>query len=281
MSRFRFATVLILFCLAAFSLAQQAGAPWPKFHQSRTNGGRTAPGGSNGNLRWSITQIGSDAVIAADGTVYMAGVNSANSPVLFALNSDGSTKWTCVLPTVVIVAPAIGSDGTIYMAGDANGLNQPTVFMAVSSVGKLKWTCPIDVDFASGVGMAADGTLYVGSYNGKFYAITTAGKVKWMYQTGGTIASTPAVATDGTIYFGSTDHKVYALTSAGVLKWSTQLPRAHPTRRTPQIPRAARGSPAKAYGINGFKGLKVSKFKGSNLPTCQPANLSTSTSTFE
>jgi len=75
---------------------------------------------SSGSVKWTFNNGGGfgDATIGADGTIYAGGViqGSLSAPAisnLYALNPDGSQKWSVVGPAG---APVIGADGTLYVA---------------------------------------------------------------------------------------------------------------------------------------------------------------------
>jgi outer membrane protein assembly factor BamB len=75
----------------------------------------------NGNLKWSFRAIGqivSSAVIDSDGTIFFgAGDRFTDSASVYALNPDGSLLWSYEgLPATIYSTPAIGEDGTLYIA---------------------------------------------------------------------------------------------------------------------------------------------------------------------
>ena len=80
----------------------------------------------SGSVKWifngpSTCCVGGfgDSAIGADGTVYLGGLQGIGShfvPYLYALNPDGSQRWRVAGPGA---APAIGADGTLYVAIDS------------------------------------------------------------------------------------------------------------------------------------------------------------------
>ena len=86
-------------------------------------------------------------------------------------------------------SPAVGADGTIYVAAD--------YLYAINPDGKLKWKNTAGSDTSSPA-VGADGTIYTG-LAGTLYAINPDGKIKWGFATGNFIESSPAVGADGTI----------------------------------------------------------------------------------
>ena len=120
----------------------------------------------------------SDPVIDSKGTIYTSafeydpGKNS-NSTHLFALNPDGTKKWafgtTGLINAEWGASPAIGADGTIYVAGKETNSHSST---------SLKSTC---------------------------WAINPYGALKWKFSTNGSGVSSPVIGSDGVVYVGSVD----------------------------------------------------------------------------
>jgi len=151
-------------------------------------------------------------VVGADGTLYMGSIFDSFA---HALNADGTHKWTFdVGHTVIASSPAVGADGTVYLAATDGYL------FALRADGTLKWNHRWDSSGLSHPALGADGTVYVGNGNGSLYAVKgDDGTLKWTYQTGDRICSAPAVD-DGTVYAGSTDGYLYALQADdSTLKW--------------------------------------------------------------
>jgi outer membrane protein assembly factor BamB len=134
---------------------------------------------------------------------------------IYALNQDGSLKWTYQnetqpwtigYPTFnnIHSSPAIGTDGSIYV-GSYDGH-----VYALNPDGSLKWSYKTNDAIISSPAIGSDGTIYIGSYDGHVYALDTDGSLKWRHQTGDMIASSPAIGDHGTIYVGSHDGRVFA-----------------------------------------------------------------------
>ena len=188
--------------------------PWPMFKQNPLHTG-VSPfvGPQTNNLKWTFATLGminfSTPAIAMDGTVYI-GSNDGN---LYAVNPDGSLKWS--YPTgAVYQSAAIAVDGTVYVGSDDNNL------YAINPDGTLKWSYLTTGIVRSSPAIGSDGTVYVGSFDNRLYAINPDGTLKWSYLTGAGINSSPAVGMDGMVYVGSIDNNVYAINPDGTLKWS-------------------------------------------------------------
>jgi outer membrane protein assembly factor BamB len=163
-------------------------------------------------------------VVASDGTLYVGDTDYpwSTSGIFYALNSDGTLKWSKELMGPCAAA-ALDKDGTVYTACGGWGGTEGT-FYALNPDGSVKWlyTVGVNVDVGNchGATIMPDGTvLFGGAADCKLYAFNPDGTVKWQYPTGGWIYASPALGADDTIYFGSRDSKVYALNPDGSTKW--------------------------------------------------------------
>lgn len=184
---------------------------------------------NDGKLKWKkyISNKSPFAPAIYGNTIYFACLQTP----LYALNPDGSVKWT-YYKRQVQSAPSIGPDGTIYficsLAGRYNGI------CALKPDGTEKWVSSIDDlwIYSESIGaVGADGTLYFGwtefdSEYHNLYAVSPLGELKWKFSTAKEafkpvyISLCISIGLDGTIYFGSSDHNLYALSPDGNLKWS-------------------------------------------------------------
>jgi outer membrane protein assembly factor BamB len=156
-------------------------------------------------MPWPMTPA-----VGGDGTVYF-GVSSLG---LFALNSDGTNKWTYQITSTVESPPALAEDGTIYFGAQLSDL------YALNPDGSEKWVfSAAEGEIVASPAIGEDGTVYVGSTDGYFYAVNTDGTLKWKYQTRDAVLSSAAIDLQGNIYFGSVDNHLYALTPDGICRW--------------------------------------------------------------
>jgi outer membrane protein assembly factor BamB len=151
----------------------------------------------------------SSPAIAPDGTIYTGSGNDS----LYAINPDGTLKWTYETGQAMSASPAIGSDGTIYAASYDRQL------YALSPDGTLKWVFPTKTVLSSSPAIGSDGTIYVSGTNmdvlvyycgitvtvSRIYAINPDGSKKWEFNKllSGVINSSPVIGSDGTIYVAS------------------------------------------------------------------------------
>jgi len=169
---------------------------------------QASPGYLIWEFRIATGTISSSPAIGSDGTIY---VGSSDNK-LYAINNNGTEKWSFLTNGYISTSPAIGSDGTIYVKSSDNWI------YAISPDGTKKWEYLIGAGVSSPA-IGSDGTIYVGSSDNKLYAINPNGTKKWEFLTGDAITSSPAIGNDGTIYIGSSDNKIYAINSDGTKKW--------------------------------------------------------------
>ena len=141
--------------------------------------------------------------------------HTARSLAPFPMNA--AVQWTKALTdSAEYASPAIGSDGTVYMA-DRGG----HVFAVDPASGATLWDYSAGGNFRrSSPALADDGTLYIGSSDGNLYALNADGTQKWAAPTGADIKTHPAIGGDGTIYFGNDAGTLYALRPDGTTRWT-------------------------------------------------------------
>ena len=103
----------------------------------------------------------SSPAIGTEGTLY---VGSKDKKV-YAINPDGSLKWSFLTGDDVDSSPAIGTEGTIYV-----GSYDEKVY-AINPDGTQKWSLQTGSLGRSSPAISSDGTIYLGSTDNRFYAI--------------------------------------------------------------------------------------------------------------
>ncbi len=197
------------------------------------------PGPSVPFLRWTFQTGGPvDASPAVGhGRIYV----TSEDGNLYALNMQGQLLWKFQTPChdfeFGAATPAIGSDGTIYFAGQICGGERPNgILYAINPSGKQKWnfTNPNPgegVDSFTSPTIGPDETIYVSDVGLRIFAFNPDGTVKWQLATHGEVVGPPAVAPDGTVYVEIDDPPptgscqqalnkcLVALNSDGTIKW--------------------------------------------------------------
>ena len=203
-----------------------ANSAWPMFqHDLRHTGCSPYIGPQAANLKWTFTlESGytNTPAIASDGTLYACASDGGQR--LYAVNPDGTEKWSNSTWHSMNSTPAVGSDGTIYVV-------QSDDLAAYYPDHTHKWSYAVKNPVAfiySSPAIGTDGTIYF-TAGTRLFAICDNGTAKWIQTVPGTFTeSSPAIVTSGpnsgTIYVGTrADGMLYAFTEAGVQKWVHDL----------------------------------------------------------
>jgi len=167
--------------------------------------------------------------VGHDGTLYAANSNAND----YAINHDGSLRWTHETTGGNWSAGAFGGDGTIFWTSSDGYVR------AVNPDGSEKWAKRTWGAVAASAAIGSDGTVYVGSFDSYFYALDPDnGGTRWTLKTGDHIVSSAALGHDATgrtaaIYFGSTDGHLYAVDPNGEILWTYDT--GDPIRSSPAI----------------------------------------------
>jgi len=196
--------------------------------------------------------------IGPDGTFYIG--NYSGSSVWAHHGQTGEQLWGFNVGVCVHACPAIGVDGTLYLAGRK-------VYAVDPVTRSEKWSFDAGNIFDSSPALDADGNVYVGCYDGKVYALDRLGSKRWEFITGDGIRSSAALGTNDTVYIGSRDGKVYALrTRTGEKRWDFDT--GYAVDASPIIGPDGSvyvGSFNKLYALNGETGAKKWDFTTSGL----------------
>ena len=166
---------------------------------------------ANGSLIWSFPVGGnaqSGIAIDSDGTIIIGVDQGGSAGAVFAVNPDGTQKWSVsVLGRISVCAPAI-ANGNIYV-GTKEGNN---LLALNASNGAQLWSFDTpDAILNSSPAVDVNGVIYFGSWDDHVYAVNPDGSLKYKFPTGDNVWSSPAIGSDGTVYIGSYDGKLYAL----------------------------------------------------------------------
>ena len=190
---------------------------WPMFGRLANHTGQSPFVGPATNAVLFSFEVNRDVksspAVATDGTVYFGSDDNR----VYAVNPDGTLKWSRATNGDVQSSPAIGVGGIVYVGSDDDRLyaldpDDGTVICSRSLGG-------LDVESSPTIGV--DGTVYVGAEDNRLYALNpNTCAINWSVLTGGDVDSSAAVGPNGDIYFGSDDERVYARHPDGSAKWT-------------------------------------------------------------
>jgi len=220
---------------------------------ARNEDGDTVLVPAEGGFTWEVIDGGAFASVDQDGLVRGIAQGTATVRATETESEEGNRKsgtaevrvysrvsalWSYEGEGLVEGPPAVGPDGTIYVAVNANG-GQSRALHAVNPDGTKKWQLDVSVQSSPAVGpdgtifigtdfgvlavdpggvrrwefpldclstgcaIGADGTVFVGSEQGDLHAINPNGTEKWRFSAASYITGTPAIAGDGTVLFGT------------------------------------------------------------------------------
>jgi outer membrane protein assembly factor BamB len=163
----------------------------------------------DGRERWRFATQGPVRAVSIglDGTLYFANdllfsgsgrdIARSGSSRLYALNPDGTERWSAPLEGEVWAGPAIGFDGTLYM-GTYNQGGATFVFSPDGSLLRKVAAEAIHTPIVAG-----DGSIYYSG--GAVAAFDRDGTQKWRFQPENFASPAPAIGFDGKIYAGASD----------------------------------------------------------------------------
>jgi hypothetical protein len=143
------------------------------------------------------------------------------------MDTAGSVKWSTPTLGFVISSPALGSDGTIYVASfDSH------IYALDPATGLPKWSFATNDHIYSSPALEQDArgrttAIFVASADGSVYELSPSGQLLWAYDTGDVIRSSlvlgpaPPGEQRDVLYFGAGDGTLYALNAdTGTRRWS-------------------------------------------------------------
>lgn len=184
-----------------------------KTRQSQFNAGNNL-----GNEKWKFSINGSlveqSPVIDKNGILYVSTTNSG----LYAIYPNGTQKWHQDLDGFNGQQPALGPDGTIYIATNDH-------LHAFYLNGSIRWKLNIDHGwFADSPIIQSMGTIYIGTDDGFIYSINSNGTIKWTFQLGYPIISLSVDLYDN-LYTSAYDLAyLYSFFPNGTVRWTFKLP---------------------------------------------------------
>lgn len=146
----------------------------------------------------------------------------------------GTLKWkfTPIEEIFSNIVPAIGKDGTIYIAGLPKDIfsSKRAHLYALNSNGTLKWEFLLDGNSPMReIIVDQNGTIYLPSGHNRattkdicIYAINPDGTLKGKHPIKDEPFSCNALGKDGTIYFGTHNNHFYAINPDGTQRWDRE-----------------------------------------------------------
>jgi len=157
-------------------------------------------------LRWGAPALG------PDGTVYVI----SYADTVYAINPDGTRRWTLASQRFTWTDFAIAPDGTIYLGCGLDSLQ------ALNPDGTVKWRVPAGLMRPAALAIGADGTLYhCGGLAGSPWldARDPDGTPRWQCPLPDGSESSPVIGPGNTIYLCTEFSGTVAVSPDGVLRW--------------------------------------------------------------
>ena len=187
-----------------------SGSYWSYYHILNKDG--TLYWQNGGGTYWYYNELYGSPIIGSDGRVYVVGdsIGVTQDVKLYAFD-DTLVQWTSFLKqgegsTIYASTPAIGPDGTIYVALDDS-------VYAINPDGTRKWSvsrgnfAPADWRAHATLSVGGDGTIYFVSEHvfDSLTAVDPSGNIKWRWgaRRAHIYTPSPAIGWGDTLYFVS------------------------------------------------------------------------------
>lgn len=230
---------------------------------------------ATGNAKWayqiSAVTYGGGAMVGTDGTIYVCG---EKDKTVYAVNPDGTGKWTSTVDGDMGAFPALSSDGTLYCATDKG-----TLYAINASTGVAKWSKAIDVTSRAGaITVDASNNVYAGT-DVAVYKFNASGAEQWKIIMSVTERGAFAMDASGTVLYaalkGGGGLSAIDMTT-GNIKWSfpngssggdAYFPIVGPDG-TVYFNEKGSSTSRKIYAINSSGSLKWEKHVGASFTYC-------------
>jgi outer membrane protein assembly factor BamB len=159
---------------------------------------------AKGGSIWSTPLVHKDMIVFG-----------CNDGYVYALNKDGSKRWSFLTNDIVNSSPVVHNENIIFGSFDG-------YMYALSLEGELKWKFYTG-NKVSASPLAVEGVVYFGSNNGNFYALSVDdGRELWKYRHTEGIFYMSAAAANDSIFFGHYIGGIFCLSKDGRFLWRTQ-----------------------------------------------------------
>jgi len=182
----------------------------------------------NGTEFWRfplVHPVNGGPMVGEDGTIYIGDVSSQpNQAVLYAINPDGSQKWSADFDSSdgCYTTPALDRDGKQVYITPGNWYLHAVDAVNGSKIWRYRSSAAFNIQYSSPSvlgSMIFFGDLGNLSGYAYWYCIGKDGSLKWRIQTANSIQNTASFGLDNTIYFGDNDGVLRAVDTLGNLKW--------------------------------------------------------------
>ncbi len=150
-------------------------------------------------------------LLTEDSRVLLVESWNSGASVLHAFDTaSGNERWRFNVGGGALEgSTAIGSDGTIYVAG--------TSLHALNPDGSIQWSTSQYSNVRPVVG--PNGNIYLATLSGRIIAITPDGAERWIMEAEDGFTVSPTIDDDGTLYAMSQNGHLFAVTSNGQKVW--------------------------------------------------------------
>jgi outer membrane protein assembly factor BamB len=138
---------------------------------------------------------------------------TSNDGKLYALNANHTERWNYTTLGPILTSPVIHPDSFVLVASSDH-----TVY-AVNLDGSLRWshTSPSAASVTPSIGQ--DGNIYLQRADGVLEVLSNAGEPRWTRAVGTPSGAAPIVGPDGTVYLANNAGTTLALNPDGSLRW--------------------------------------------------------------
>jgi large repetitive protein len=193
----------------------------------------------NGHVYWKFagsvgrTLVRGSPAISRDGKTLYVPSGGGDLYALSAGPTGGHLSWTYHIQGPangdIENAPAVGPDGTIYVATGGTYGDTPSDIEAVNPDGTLKWAYVSDGTFETTPAVTAAGQVVAGNDSGTVVAVRQSdGKLAWSFSAPGKYGhngfynSSAASDGSGNIYIQNLD-SVFAISPTGSVLWTAKV----------------------------------------------------------
>jgi outer membrane protein assembly factor BamB len=193
-------------------------------------------------------------------------------PFVASGQAPGTKLWEVDVGGDVRSSPALGADGTIYVAATTT-TSAGGYLWSISPDGQKLWMrfTGGNVDRSSPC-IGPDGTIYLGTAKGQLMAFDPTGNTNWIFKTGESRpVSSPALGVDGTIYiraYGQRFDRLFSVSAAGGTNWQLVLGLSPSSPSPYQMSSPVIGADGTIYVTSGSSNLYAISPTGSTNWSC-------------